>query len=304
MTKLQTIEKKHKEKYEREHKLINGVDHKICNKHHIHFPDEDSWFLATEEYFYHNDKNKTDYLYPYCKKCGIISSGIRNKENPESRKDYNAKYYLNPWRPEISRKSAKKKRERGYYKEYYSRPEVKERKYGSKHRDHDITEAEWIHCKDYFKDNDGDWCCAYCGKKAQNNIIKRYIDGGEKLITIDLHKEHNDDEGANDLRNCLPACQSCNSNKWTFDFEDWYRQQEFFNQDRYDKIIKWTTEDYKLYIENKPPYRVRKKRNEDNNKFHHELWSVDEMRNMVEILATGVKKKDLDIHIKELFPTL
>jgi len=28
------------------------------------------------------------------------------------------------------------------------------------------------------------------------------------------------------------------------------------------------------------------------------------MRNMVEILATGVKKKDLDIHIKELFPTL
>jgi len=60
----------------------------------------------------------------------------------------------------------------------------------------------------------------------------------------DLHKEHIDDNGKDDLSNCIPSCKSCNSSKWKFDFEDWYKKQKFFTEERYNKIIKWLKEDY------------------------------------------------------------
>lgn len=70
-----------------------------------------------------------------------------------------------------------------------------------------------------------------------------------ELKNIDLHKEHVDDSGANDLSNCIPSCQSCNSSKHIFDFETWYRKYEHFNEKRLHKIIKWLVEDYKHYKE-------------------------------------------------------
>ena len=123
-----------------------------------------------------------------------------------------------------------------------------------------------------------------------------------KLVSSDFHKEHKDDKGANDIRNCIPSCRDCNCSKWSFEFEEWYKEKDFFDEERYNKIIQWTTNDYKLYIEDRPPYRVVKKKNEDNNKFHYELWSVDELRNMIKILATGDKKKDLEPYINIFFP--
>jgi len=71
------------------------------------------------------------------------------------------------------------------------------------------------------------------------------------------------------------------------------QKSEIFSQERLDKIIWWTTEGYKEYIENKTPYRIVRKKNEDNNKFHWELWTVDEMRNMIKCIHRGVKKKDV-----------
>ena len=74
-----------------------------------------------------------------------------------------------------------------------------------------------------------------------------------------------------------------------------------FTQDKYDKITWWTTEGYKSVIEDKPPYRIRKKRRDMSKTFFWQLWMVDEKRNLVEVLATGNKKKDLDIHIQNYF---
>jgi len=64
-----------------------------------------------------------------------------------------------------------------------------------------------------------------------------------------------------------------------------------------EKKLNKVTDGYKDCIIDKPPYRIIKKKNEDNNKFHHELWSVDEMRNFVEIIATGTKKEDINTYI-------
>lgn len=72
----------------------------------------------------------------------------------------------------------------------------------------------------------------------------------------DLHREHVDDDGSADLDNCVPSCQSCNSEKHTSTLDDWYNSSNYkFEQWRYDKIIKWITEDYKKYIEDKPAKR-------------------------------------------------
>jgi hypothetical protein len=77
-----------------------------------------------------------------------------------------------------------------------------------------------------------------------------------------------------------------------------------FTQERYDKIVQWTTEEYKKYITDKPPYRIRRKKREGLTTYYYQLWSVDEKRNMVEVLASGDKKKDLDVYIEKLFPNI
>jgi len=56
---------------------------------------------------------------------------------------------------------------------------------------------------------------------------------------------------------------------------------------------------YKDYIEEKPPYRIVKKQNEHNKKFHWELWTVDKMRNMVKCILVKIKKQEIIKSIEE-----
>lgn len=66
---------------------------------------------------------------------------------------------------------------------------------------------------------------------------------------FDLHKEHVDDSGANDLSNCVPSCQSCNSSKNIFSLEEWYTEDNLnFTEERLSKIYRWLNEDYLKYI--------------------------------------------------------
>ena len=138
------------------------------------------------------------------------------------------------------------------------------------HRQHDITEAEWRSCLKVF-----DNTCAYCGLPYKQHIVKR----NGKYIIMKFHKEHVDDDGYNDLRNDAPACKSCNCGKHEHDMEGWFRKQKFFSED-------------------KPPYRIIREKNKDNAKFHFNLWSVDEMRNTLEIISTKDKRKDLEEDIE------
>ena len=107
------------------------------------------------------------------------------------------------------------------------------------HKNHKINTKEWTSCKDYFKNENGEWCCAYCGKLFKDHY--RIYAG--KLKKIDLHKEHVDDKGNNDLSNCVPACLNCNSSKHTYILEFWYNENHpNFTQARLDKINKWLDE--------------------------------------------------------------
>ena len=153
------------------------------------------------------------------------------RDNMESIKEYNKKY-----------KKENQEKLRDDVKEWVNQHPERAKVYREKRaiKSHKITKEEWIACKDYFDNS-----CAYCGLKQEEHWIKRK----DKIINMELHKEHVDDEGCGDLENCVPACQSCNSEKHTFKLDDWYDcNNSKFSKERYDKIIKWINEDYKKYI--------------------------------------------------------
>jgi len=129
-----------------------------------------------------------------------------------------------------------------YHKQWMKDNKDKIHDYNMKHscKKHQISKEQWKECKDYFNNE-----CAYCGLKQEDHFIHRK----GKLINIDLHKEHVVWNDANDLSNCVPSCQTCNSRKHTYALDKWYNKDNpKFTQERYDKIIKWITEDYKKFI--------------------------------------------------------
>lgn len=275
--------------YEENHKINDaGALDKKCGKHHIHFPDENPWFPCTDEYYYKEKSNSIDGLNTYCKKCTKQNTLIWQENNRQVYLDYCKKGNNKPGRMEVIKEAKVAYRKDGKQKIWQRKNPEKLKQYALNHRQHDITEAEWRGCLKVF-----DNACAYCGLPVTQHIVQR----NGKCIIMNLHKDHADHEGYNDLRNAIPACRSCNDRKWSFPMEEWYKEQEFFNEERL-KFIKWWIGDgYKEYIDNKPPYRVIRKKNINNNKFHWELWSVDEMRNFVTLLTIGAKKKDLDLYI-------
>lgn len=199
-------------------------------------------FPATTEYFYKN-KSSPDGLHPYCKKCSVKKSSSFYFENKEE-----VNQYKKEWRNDNKEKMRLLKRDwfhnnKEYLYEYRknNRLDNIERfnQYAKdrQHKNHKITKEQWKNCKDYFNNE-----CAYCGI---NEIEAKQKQGQN------LHKEHVDHFGINDLSNCVPACKICNSRKWKFTLEEWYPKQEFYTEKRYLKILKWINEDYKKYLSTK-----------------------------------------------------
>jgi len=241
------------------------------------------------EYYSRPNKNGSICYWRVCKKCVGNRSIKWMKDNPEAYAKQKIEYAKTEKRIKFRFEEGVKQRKSGYSLAWIRAHPEKAKMYQEKHRQHDITEKEWRDCLKVF-----DNTCAYCGLPHKQHIIKRM----GKYITMKFHKEHVDDKGYNDLRNAVPACQRCNSSKHQDSLDKWYLKQKFFSIDKYNFIVWWTTEGYKDYIDDKPPYRIVKKKNEDNNKFHHELWTVDVYRNMVEYVDRRKTKKEIEQDIK------
>lgn len=69
--------------------------------------------------------------------------------------------------------------------------------------------------------------CAYCGKPATSldHIIPKFKSGSSNRY------------------NLVPACRCCNHHKASMEMEEWYRQQDFFTEQRLENIINWTKDD-------------------------------------------------------------
>jgi len=60
----------------------------------------------------------------------------------------------------------------------------------------------------------------------------------ERATTVDHIKPRS--KGGSDLRsNCLPCCHSCNADKGSEDWQEWFRRQEFYSELAEEIIIEW-----------------------------------------------------------------
>jgi hypothetical protein len=186
-----------------------------------------------------------------------------------------------PERRKYTKEKSKRQIKTGYTKGWQQSNPSKIKVYNKNHRNHDITEQEWQACQKAFN-----YCCAYC-----NKTLKEQKEQNKEQF----HKDHVDHEGYNDIRNCVPACTQCNTIKHKKSIEFLLEQNiiEGFTQKRYNNILLWITEGYKKYIEDKPPYRILRKKDSNNRTYHHELWTVDEKRNIIECIHTNKKKNDI-----------
>lgn len=86
-----------------------------------------------------------------------------------------------------------------------------------------FTHHEWKECVIFFGGE-----CAYCGGTPRK---------GHRL-TRD-HLEPVSKGGRTIQSNIVPACASCNSSKGAEDFKEWFMKQDFFSQERLNRIFKW-----------------------------------------------------------------
>lgn len=205
--------------------------------------------IKTLDQFYtqkrHNEI-RGDWIYynPECKECTKERSSKRQKENrqviTEKYREYYRVYFNIPENRNRHRETIKKRTKEGKQKEWYNENPDKFKIYAINHRHHKISNQEWLKCKEYFNNS-----CAYCGLHVNDH----YTPFNGQLRKSDLHKEHVDHNGANDLSNCVPACRVCNSRKWTYALDEWYIEGNTnYTKERLNKIYEWLENDYKLHI--------------------------------------------------------
>ena len=257
-----TVEEKEQRKQERKqnyynntHKIIDGILHKLCNKHHIYFPEENEFLPLTSDYFYNNNSNNIDGYNPYCINCTIEKMyewRINNLDYLEKEnKRTNNRYHNETDYKQMIIDSSNKRRKNGKYLEWQRTEEGKESFKKSnkkrKERTHIIIEQEWESDKKYFNHR-----CAYCGLP----IEEHWITYAGKRMLGDFHKEHVIHTGKNDLANCVPSCESCNTSKHEKTLNEWYNENNpNYTYERYYKIYMWLRYDYKKYIMPKKRYK-------------------------------------------------
>lgn len=219
-------------------KIINGVVYKKCSICKEFYP-------LTNDYF---TKAKTiDGFYCNCKKCENEKNRIKYRTNEEYRIKCNSvdkekkrirrhNYYIKNRQKEIDR--AKK-----YNFENRDKIREREKQYRHTERGSEVNKLkcqkrrrnmkskgimkikDWQICKDYFRNDKGIIECPYCGKEIKIPTIEHFIPiskGGE-----------------NDKTNILPICKSCNCSKQDKDFFEWYKEKEFYSEERIEKILKY-----------------------------------------------------------------
>lgn len=87
-----------------------------------------------------------------------------------------------------------------------------------------ITSEQWKEMFDYF-----DWKCAYSDK---------YIGGNSKYRTVD-HIVPLYNNGEHEIWNLIPAYSSYNYSKRDKNMEEWYKEQEYYSEERLSKIYEW-----------------------------------------------------------------
>ena len=161
----------------------------------------------------------------------------KNKQWREEHKEYYAEYHKQ-WREDNKEQIAEKKKQyreehkeqiAEYNKQYYEEnPHIyfnhhNKRRSKEENQGNGVTKEQWLEMMIFF-----DFKCAYSGEKLNNKEVR----------TVD-HIVPLNNKGLNEIWNCVPMYRSYNTSKHTKDMEQWYRQQEYFSEERLNKIYAW-----------------------------------------------------------------
>jgi hypothetical protein len=216
----------------------------------------EEWLVENLINFYLVNKSKPELGFtPRCRKCTIKKSHLYQVDHEKESKKIKIDWYkehkelnwerANQWKeqdPEYALQCYREwqKSENGKLSSIKSREKRKP-------KEHVIYDIEWINTKKYFGD-----ACAYCSLP----IGEHWILYRGKTILGDLHKDHVIDDGRNDIKNSLPACESCNSSKHRKTLNEFYNPNNpNYTKERYLRIVEWLKGGYKPYILPKRRYK-------------------------------------------------
>jgi len=236
--KQQRKEERNKLKYDKEHKIIDGLIYKWCNV-------DNHWVIMNDKHFYRNKKNSIDGYSSRCIECEKIKSTQWIKDNYTKHKKIHKKYRGSNKYKEWNKNNQLKMKDS--IREWLIKNKDRVNQYSKNHRqkEHRITDEEWNACKFYFNHR-----CAYCGLPIEEHFVPRR----KKLMWMDFSKDHVIWDGKDNLKNCIPACNSCNSSKKQQSLNNWYsKNNPNYTYERYYKIYQWLRFDYKKYIQKRKP---------------------------------------------------
>ena len=198
--------------------LAKGL--KVCSKCGRELPVEQ----------FSKDKTRKDGLYPICKECDKQQKQQHYQEHKEERLQYREEHkeerlqYAKQYHQEHKEQILQR------HKQYAQTPQgqtvefnknAKRRKREEAQGD-GITKVQWLEMMQFF-----DFKCAYSDISLNKN--NRSID---HIIPIVKGGEH-------EVWNCVPMDKSLNSSKRDTDIMEWYTAQDFYDEERLDKIYEW-----------------------------------------------------------------
>ena len=192
--------------------------------------------LIAYEGNFHKKKGGRYGLHTECKSCRKQYHKQWRKNNFDHCKEYDAQWRENNREHYREYKKQYYKDNEEYYKElsaqwrknnpdkrfnYNNSRRLKEESQGR-----GITSEQWYKMMEFFE-----WKCAYSGEYLGG-------DNKDKKRTVD-HIIPLDNGGLNEPWNCVPMYRPYNTSKHTRNMEEWYKQQDFFSEERLQKIYEW-----------------------------------------------------------------
>ena len=183
------------------------------------------WLVANTINF-HKQKGGKYGLKANCKEC----RNTHSREHYEEHIEYYKKYYeenkekIAKYYEENKEKIAKRE------KEYHNSPKGQvilfnahnKRRQRIEQQGNGITKDQWLDMMKYFE-----FKCAYSGVIL--NTDTRSVDHIMPLTK----------DGAHEIWNCVPMDKSLNKSKNDKNIKEWYPQQDFYDEDRLNKINEW-----------------------------------------------------------------
>lgn len=213
--------------------------------------------VANNTYFSKDKRNKYG-LNCWCKECDRQYRKANKDKFKEYHKEYDKKYrqankdkikeYQQEYRKdnkeyfkkyEQANKDKRREYFKAYGKEYRKTPQGQvayfnghcKRRAREQSQGRGITKEQWLEMMNYFN-----WQCAYSGIR----ISKQEDRSIDHIVPVDKGGEH-------EIWNVVPMYLPYNKRKNASDMLDWYKEQDFYDEDRLAKIYEWQAYAFNKY---------------------------------------------------------